>query len=224
METVSSRWTAAQTVSTFATGTPNQVLMDVAAGWHQAAPHGRVLDLGCGAARNAVALAELGFHVTGVDLSEPMLRAADEVAHRSPAADRIRLVHCGMAPLPFANGTFDVVVAHGIWNLSTTDARFRDAVAEAARVAKLGAPLFVFTFSRNTLPHDAEPVAGERWIYTQFGGEPQCFLTRDQLVQELSAGGWNRAPEGHLVEYNAPRPGQIRTGGPVIYEGVFYRG
>ncbi len=36
----------------------------------------QVLDLGCGAARNALPLARLGYHVVGTDLSVPMIEAA----------------------------------------------------------------------------------------------------------------------------------------------------
>jgi len=35
----------------------------------------RVIDLGCGAGRNAVSFARLGWDVVGIDLSIPMLRA-----------------------------------------------------------------------------------------------------------------------------------------------------
>jgi SAM-dependent methyltransferase len=41
----------------------------------------RVLDVGCGFGRHAVALGKRGHRVTGLDLSEPMLRLAAEMAH-----------------------------------------------------------------------------------------------------------------------------------------------
>jgi SAM-dependent methyltransferase len=41
-------------------------------------PGGRILDLGCGRGRHAVPLARRGYVVTGVDLSETMLRLARE--------------------------------------------------------------------------------------------------------------------------------------------------
>ena len=40
----------------------------------------RVLDLGCGFGRHAIALARHGYRLTGLDLSEPMLKLAHELA------------------------------------------------------------------------------------------------------------------------------------------------
>jgi hypothetical protein len=77
----------------------------------------------------------------------------------------------------------------------------------------------VFTFSRHTLAPDAEPVAGEPFVFTQFSGEPQCFLTEAELLCELAAAGFS--PLGPLAEHNLPLPGQLNRGGPVIYEGTF---
>lgn len=224
MDKISSRWTNAGAVQAFVRGTPNAVLMEHAATWLQGMPNARLLDLGCGAARNAVALAELGYRVNGVDLSPPMIEAARQVTAQSEASSRCEFLLGPMAPLPFDDASFDVVVAHGIWNLSTSDAGLRSALREAARVARPRARLFVFTFSRQTLPAEVEPAPDQQFIFTQFAGEPQCFLTREQLIDELGVVGWTRAEDEHLVEYNAPRPGQLRTGAPVIWEGLFTRG
>jgi len=113
-------------------------------------------------------------------------------------------------------------VAHGIWNLARSGQEFRHAVAEAARVARTGAALFVFTFSRNTLPPSADSVAGEAFVFTQFSGSPQCFLTEDQLLEELRAAGFAPDPELPLRELNRPDRGSLACGGgPVIYEGGF---
>jgi hypothetical protein len=119
---------------------------------------------------------------------------------------------------PAASRAFDVIVAHGMWDLATSGVEFRRSVAEAARAARPGAGLFVFTFSRHTLPPDAEPAAGESFVFTQFSGEPQCFLTEAQLLSEIVAAGFEAL--GPLAEHNLPRPGQLNRGGPVIYEGT----
>jgi hypothetical protein len=124
-----------------------------------------------------------------------------------------------MDRLPVPDRSFDLIVAHGIWNLAGSSVEFRRAVAEAARAGRPGAALFVFTFSRHTLPPETVPVGGEEFVFTQFAGEPQCFLTEAQLVSELAAAGFD--PLGLLTEHNRPRPGQLDAGGPVIYEGTF---
>lgn len=185
-------------------------------------PLRRLLDIGCGAARNAAPLAALGLEVLGIDLSWPMLQAAR--ARPRPVAGRLELALAPMDRIPSCDARFDAVVAHGIWNLARTGDEFRRAVREAARVSRPGAGLFVFTFSRNTLPAEATPISGETFVFAQFSGEPQCFLTEKELVSELLAGGFVLDREGPLTEHNRPRPGELAAGrGPVIYETTFRR-
>jgi len=118
------------------------------------------------------------------------------------------------------------VIAQGIWNLAQSAAEFRRAIRETSRVAAPDAALFVFTFSRNTFPPETQPVPGESFVFTQFSGEPQCFLAEEQLVSELGSVAFVPDPAVPLRELNRPAPGSLRGGcAPVIYEGVFrYRG
>jgi hypothetical protein len=82
----------------------------------------------------------------------------------------------------------------------------------------------VFTFSRNTFSPDVSPVAGQRYVFTEFSGHPQIFLTSDQLLEELQAAGFVRDDRVALTEYNRPAPGAVqRRSGPVIYEAAFIR-
>lgn len=212
-----SPWSAPATVAGFATSAPNSTLMRYAEARLGRQPSARLLDIGCGAGRNAVPLAEMGWHVVGTDLSWPMLCAATA----RNAGDRLRLVLAPMHPIPIREGSIDFLIAHGIWNLARSGAEFRQAVSEAARVARPGAALFVFTFSRNTLPPSAEPLPEETFVFTQFSGAPQCFLTEGQLIDELWSAGFSPDPALPLRELNRPAPRGLRTGGPVIYEGGF---
>ena len=225
MNRVSPKWEHPQTVAGFTTGGPNDVLMAWARRFLEASPRPRCLDIGCGAARNAVALSAAGCRVAGTDLSMPMLVGAQVRLQFTPLDIPVDLVLAPMSPLPFGNGQFDLVVAHGIWNLARSGAEFRAALAEAARVARPGAGLFLFTFSRRTLPPDAAPDPGESFVFSSWNGEPQCFLTEAEVIDELAAAGFVRDAAGPLTEYNAPKPGEFRMSGgpPVIYEGTFVR-
>lgn len=215
-----SSWSAPGTVAGFAQSAPNPVLMRTAADLLTRHPPGVALDIGCGAARNTLPLAQLGWEVVGIDLSRPMLVAAASRLAAAGLERRPLLVLAPMQHLPIGNRTVDLVVAHGIWNLAPSGAVFRAALREAARVARPGACLFVFTFSRHTLPAEVPPVAGESFVFTQFSGQPQCFLTEPELIAELAAAGF--APDGPLTEYNRPTAGTLAHG-PVIFEGVFRR-
>lgn len=217
-----SPWSSPDVVAGFVTAPPNDVLLSFAAA-ELRRRGGRLLDIGCGAARNAAPLARLGWQVLGIDLSLPMLLAAAARAEAEGDAGRLRLVQASMDCLPVPSRGADFIVAHGIWNLADSGVTFRRAVAEAARVAAPGAPLFVFTFSRHTLEPEAQPVPGERFVFTQFSGRPQCFLTEEELVTELQNAGFDPEPGIPIREYNRRHPGALLNGRPVIYEGVFRR-
>ena len=195
--------------------------MQVAADELNRRPGGMALDIGCGAARNAVPLARLGWRMVGADLSWPMLAAARGRALDEAPDHRLHLVQAPMTALPVRARAFDLIVAHGIWNLARSSEQFRAGIREAARAAAPGAMLFVFTFSRHTLPADALAVTGEQFVFTQFSGEPQCFLTAAELLAELGAAGFVPDPAVPLIEHNRPKPGMLSGGGPVIYEGGF---
>jgi ubiquinone/menaquinone biosynthesis C-methylase UbiE len=93
---------------------------------------GALLDLGCGTGAYSGGLAELGWDVTGVDVSEDMLRRARERGATVVQADA--------TDLPFDDGSFDAAVS--IFTHSDFD-DFPAAAREVARVLKQGAP-FVY--------------------------------------------------------------------------------
>jgi SAM-dependent methyltransferase len=160
--------------------------------------------------------------VLGIDNSMPMLKAARQRTEDEQVSAQLHVAFASMDRLPLRAGSYGLIVAHGIWNLARSSAEFRQGIAEAARAARPDAALFVFTFSRHTLPPDAQPVAGEPFVFTQFSGQPQCFLTEEQLRAELAAAGFTPDPHVPMRELNRPRPGTLTAGRtPVIYEGVF---
>jgi ubiquinone/menaquinone biosynthesis C-methylase UbiE len=75
---------------------------------------GRVLDIGTGSGRLAIALAKSGgdFQITGLDVSENMLQKARENARRSGTGDKIRFVLANADAMPFPDGSFDLVISY----------------------------------------------------------------------------------------------------------------
>jgi SAM-dependent methyltransferase len=217
-----SPWSRSETVSGFVSSPPNADLLELA---RRELSRGRAhaaLDIGCGAGRNCVPLAQQGWKVVGTDLSMPMLEAARQRVRTERLDARVQLLLAPMDALPIRRRSCTLLIAHGIWNLARSQSEFRGALRDAAGAAAPDAALFVFTFSRNTLPPDAQPVSGETFVYTQFSGQPQVFLTETQLVGELERAGFRRDPRWRLRELNRRHPGAIVTGGPpVIYQGTF---
>lgn len=94
--------------------------------WLKLDPGAQVFDLCCGMGRHSLSLAEKGYEVTGMDLSDVLL---DE-AKKEDGAEKIRWVQGDMRELPFEDEAFDAVV-----NLFTSFGYFKED-SEHVRVLK----------------------------------------------------------------------------------------
>jgi len=96
------------------------------------------LDVGCGTGFLAFELATRGHHVTGVDFAPAMIAEARRKAATRSAA--IRFEEADAEQLPFAPGSFDLVVSrHLLWTLPHPEA----AIDEWIRVLRIGGRLVV---------------------------------------------------------------------------------
>lgn len=73
-------------------------------------PQARVLDLGCGGGHVSLTAAPLVQHVTAYDLAAPMLAAVERLAAERGLAN-ISTAQGAAEALPFADGSFDVVLS-----------------------------------------------------------------------------------------------------------------
>lgn len=98
-------------------------------------PGSRVLEVGVGTGRIALPLLRRnGYRYTGIDLSRAMMNEL----RRKAVADRIDLALADVACLPFANATFEAVVAVHVFHLVE---RWQNALSETRRVLRPGGAL-----------------------------------------------------------------------------------
>jgi SAM-dependent methyltransferase len=152
---------------------------------------GAVLDLGCGTGELAAAIAAAGMHATGCDISPEMLHRA-AAADPSGAIDWVQL-DPGWRVLPFAQGTFDAVVAASV--LEYID----DPVAvlrECRRALRPGGVVVC------TVPDPRHPIRWLEWLIDVLAREPviraaghrwprlDSYLTYLQISRQRHSARW----------------------------------
>lgn len=116
------------------------------------APPARLLDLACGWGRHALALAELGFDVTGIDLSSTLLSHA--VARSRAAGLPIRWVRGDIRTLPFSRHFDAVLCLFSSLGYFLVDDEDLSVLREAARVLAPGGRLLIETMHRDLLARE----------------------------------------------------------------------
>ena len=95
-----------------------------------------LLDLGCGAGRHAAEACRRGAAVVALDMSAPDLKAArDRLGDVDPGSARGVAVQGDALRLPFADATFDRIIAAEVMEHIPSDT---DAMSELTRVLKPG--------------------------------------------------------------------------------------
>lgn len=109
-------------------------------------PSSKVIDVGCGAGRHAFEAYRRGADVIAFDRDESELRSVDTILRamaeegEAPAAASAKVVLGDALNLPYADETFDCVIASEILEHVPQDAA---AIAELIRVLKVGGTLAV---------------------------------------------------------------------------------
>jgi SAM-dependent methyltransferase len=176
------------------TGEPNRFLVAEAA----ALAPGRALDLACGEGRNAVWLAERGWHVTGVDFSEVALDKARRLAAaRGVEGEWIAADLLAYYPEPRSS---DLVL---LFYLQVSAEQRRPVVRAAAEAVAPGGVLLLVAHDRSNLE---EGHGGPQ--------EPAVLYTAEDVAADLDGSGLRieraerverpvQTPEGERIALDA---------------------
>ncbi|MBI2267707.1 MAG: class I SAM-dependent methyltransferase [Armatimonadetes bacterium] len=138
-------------------------------------PGWEVLDIGCGAGREAVAMAQEGFRVTGIDLVPELAEEASLFSKESGLEEKTRFLTMNACALAFPDDSFDgaVMTEQVINSVPGRESRLR-ALREAFRVLKKNGLLIMSSLSRNRgflrslfwrlAPFWTGLGPGERWV------------------------------------------------------------
>lgn len=144
--------------------TPEAEVLDWAA---TLTPGARILDLGAGVGRHALALARQGFAVTAVDAAADGLARLDGTAR--DLGLEVAAVEAPMTALPCADQAFDHVLS---WNViyHGDEAVVRRTIAEIARVTRPGGTFLGTMLSARRVPVELAKAPGREispgtWVF-----------------------------------------------------------
>ncbi|MDY0000107.1 MAG: class I SAM-dependent methyltransferase [Polyangia bacterium] len=126
----------------------------------------RILDLGCGNGRNAVAMRALGLDVIGIDLARAALRQ-----YRLRASDA-PVLHANVLKLPFGPSSFDGVVDSGCFHALLPSLR-HDYASEVQRLLAPGAWLLIVARQHQAQRSREAPVFFAETVLPEWGVGPE---------------------------------------------------
>lgn len=167
----------------------------------------KILDVGCGTGRHSIELSKRGYNVTGIDLSESMLRRARDKAK----ADKldIEFLNYDARDLPF-NNDFDaaIMLCEGGFSLMETDEMNYEILRNVTKSLKQNAK-FIFTTLNGLFPlcHSLEKFMnessqGDNATYSDHRFDLLTF--RDHNITELTDDSGNKTTMESNERYYIP--------------------
>ncbi len=182
-------------------------VMGTARGLEPAPPdQARILELGCGDGGNLLSLATLlpSAELVGLDLSQIHIERAQAAADHCGITN-VRLLQADLSDTPDDLGTFDYIIAHGVY--SWIPLPVRDRLMEV--IARHLAPDGVALVSYNAFPgqHDLEPVRELMRLHVGPVADPMAKVRQARNIARL----WTSHMKQRDAEHRGAVAGRIET-------------
>jgi ubiquinone/menaquinone biosynthesis C-methylase UbiE len=141
----------------------------------------RVLEVGCGAGYDAVAICAAGASYTGIDLAPQNISRTK--AHLALFDLRGEILEADAEELPFADGSFDVVYSNGVMHHLPD---MRRAFAEAHRVLRPGGEAYILVYNRHSVFYYVS--LGLTAQVLKLGFLRRSLATRLRMIEATSSG------------------------------------
>lgn len=145
----------------------------------------KVLELGCGQGRDTWFFAHNGFEVTALDYSEAgvcqMRKRSEELGAKVTVE-----VHDARQPLPFPDGSFDVVYSHMFFTMELTEEEISQILKECLRVLRPGG-LNIYSVRNDHDPHFGKFIPRGQDMWENPLGFVVHFFSEEK-VRRLAAG------------------------------------
>lgn len=182
-------------------------------------PGAKVLDLACGDGRNAIPLAQAGFMVTAVDISEAGIRKLDTLSTREGL-----LIHCSVADMTSFTllEEYDLIIAHGCLHFVERSQWEEIIVQFKTHTAPFGFNAITVFTDAISAPPDLAPLClglfREGELFEKYS-RWEAILKKSYSFQDEHAGGIRHTHAANkLVVRNCRTSRCTRTGEP---EAVF---
>lgn len=167
-------------------------------------PCDNALDVASGTADLAIEMVrqDKARHVTGIDISEEMLRIGDEKVRKADLASRITLQQGSALALPYPDGHFNAVTcAYGIRNFSDLNL----GLQEMQRVLRTDGQLLILEFSypdnkiirffydfyfTKIMPAIGRKVSKDPSAYSYLNRSVKEFIWGEAMAEQLRAAGF----------------------------------
>lgn len=160
---------------------PNDVFVRITHRLLDKASHPRALDYGCGSGESLIHLARRGFQMTGADVSPSALQTTGERLHDAGLSAELQLIEG--ATLPFADASFDVVLAWQVLTYNDWDS-LPLALGQLDRILRPGG-IFIATLSApgDFMEQDGEPLGNGLYELQSRGqqGAVIMIVQQDQI-------------------------------------------